>query len=147
MNDQEVVMELEEETSTMEVSRVVHGLFHWGGQSISVDSLVAKKDLIAEIVRECEVGQERQRELDHEHHRIREDQQEHQQQMMEILEKVGDQLKKVENIHSGSVPVIEGEYYTSPVSQMRVNTPSKLSTSPNLPTFLGQEPVPSMEGQ
>ena len=43
MNDQEVVMELEEETSLIKVSRVVHGLFHWGGQSISVDSLVAKK--------------------------------------------------------------------------------------------------------
>ena len=43
MNDQEVVMELEVETSMMEVSRVVHGLFHWGGQSISVDSLVVKK--------------------------------------------------------------------------------------------------------
>ena len=29
MNDQEVVMELEEETSLMEVSRGIHGLFHW----------------------------------------------------------------------------------------------------------------------
>ena len=29
----------------MEVSRAVHGLFDWGGQSISVDSLVAKKNL------------------------------------------------------------------------------------------------------
>ena len=35
MNDQEIVMELEEETSIMDVSRVIHGLFHWGGQSIS----------------------------------------------------------------------------------------------------------------
>ena len=61
MNDQEVVMELEEETSIMEVSRAIHGLFHWGGQSISVDSLMAKKDLIAKIVRECEVGWEKQR--------------------------------------------------------------------------------------
>ena len=43
MNDQEVVMELEEETSMMEVSRMIHGLFHCGGQSISVDSLVAEK--------------------------------------------------------------------------------------------------------
>ena len=43
MNEQEVVMELEEETSMMEVSRVIHGLFHWGGQSIGVDSLMAKK--------------------------------------------------------------------------------------------------------
>ena len=28
MNDQEIVMELETETSLMEVSRMVHGLFH-----------------------------------------------------------------------------------------------------------------------
>ena len=47
---------------------------------------------------------------------------------------------------SGSVPVLEGEYYTPPVSQMRVNTPSKLITPPNLPTFSGQEPVPNLEG-
>ena len=29
---------------------------------------------------------------------------------------------------------------------MRVNTPGKLITPPNLPTFSGQEPVPSTEG-
>ena len=52
MNDQEVVMELEKETSMMDVLRVIHGLFHWGGQSISVDSLVVKKDLVTEIVKE-----------------------------------------------------------------------------------------------
>ena len=77
---------------------------------------------------------------------MREDQQEHQHQMMEILEKVSDQVKKVEHICSGSVPAFEGEYYTPPVSQKRMNTLSKLSTPPNLPTFLGQEPVPSTEG-
>ena len=38
MNDQEVVMELDEEMSLMDVSRAIHGLFHWGGQSINVDS-------------------------------------------------------------------------------------------------------------
>ena len=130
----------------MEVSRAIHGLVHWGGQSISVGSLVAEKDLIDEIVKEHEVGQEKQRELEQEHRRMREDQQEHQQQMMEILEKVSDQVKKVENICSGSVPALEGEYYTPPVSQIRVNTPSKLSAPPNLPTFLGQELVPSTEG-
>ena len=61
MNDQEVVIELEEETPIMKVSKAIHGLFHGGGHYISVDSLVAKKDLITDIVRECEVGWERQR--------------------------------------------------------------------------------------
>ena len=77
---------------------------------------------------------------------MREDQQEHQQQMIEILEKLCDQVKKVENMHSGSVPALEGEYYTSPVSQMTVTTLSKLSAPLNLPIFSGQEPVPSTEG-
>ena len=61
--------------------------------------------------------------------------------MIEILEKVSDQVKKVENIHSGSMPVLEGEYHTPPVSH-----PSKLSAPLNLPIFLGQEPVPGTEG-
>ena len=74
---------------------------------------------------------------------MREDQHEYQQQMIEILEKVSDQIKKVENICSVSIPVLEGEYYTPPVSQMKVNKPGKLSISPNLPIFSGQELVPS----
>ena len=86
------------------------------------------------------------RELDRDHCRTREDQQEHQQQMIDILEKVSDQMKKVENMCRGLAPALEGEYFTPPVSQMRVNTPSKLSAPLNLPIFLGQEPVPSTEG-
>ena len=50
---------------------------------------------------------------------MREDQHECQQQMVEILEKVSDQIRKVENACNRSIPVIEGEYYTPPVSQMK----------------------------
>ena len=77
---------------------------------------------------------------------MRDDQQEHQQQMIEILEKVNDQVKRVKNMHSGSVPGLEGEYYTPPESQIGVNNSSKLCAPLNLPIFLGQEPVPSTEG-
>ena len=64
LSNQEVVMELEEEMSLMKRSRAIHGLFHWGGQSIVVDSVVVKKDSIAEIVREREIGCEKQKELE-----------------------------------------------------------------------------------
>ena len=66
--------------------------------------------------------------------------------MIEILEKVSEQVKKVENIHSGSMPALDGEYYTPPVSQVKINRVSKLSAPPNLPIFSGQEPVPNTEG-
>ena len=67
--------------------------------------------------------------------------------MMEILKKVSDQVKRVENIYSGSVPVLEGEYYTPPVSQVRVNTPSRLSAPPNLPMFWGRNQYQEPMGQ
>ena len=77
---------------------------------------------------------------------MREDQPEHQQQMIEILQKVSNQVKRIENMHNELVPALGGEYYTPPESQMRVNTSSKLSAPLNLPIFSGQEPVPSAEG-
>ena len=64
LTDQEVVIELEMETPIMEVSRAVHGLYQWAGQSISVDSLVARRDSIKEIVREQEITREKQKELE-----------------------------------------------------------------------------------
>ena len=64
LTDQEVVIELEIETPIMEVSRAVHGLYECAGKSISVDSLVARRDLIKEIVREQEITREKQKELE-----------------------------------------------------------------------------------
>ena len=107
--------------------------------NVSVDSLVARRDSIKEIMREEEITREKQKELEQEHCRIRDDQHECQQHMIEILEKVSDQIKKVENIHSGSIPALEGAYYTPPVSQIKVNKPGKLSAPPNLPIILVQD--------
>ena len=42
--------------------------------------------------------------------------------------------------------MLDGEYYTPSVSQTKVNGMNKLGDPPSLPTFLGQEPVPVMEG-
>ena len=64
LTDQEVVIELEMETPIMEVSRAVHGLYHWAGQSITVDSVVARMDSIKDIVKEREIAREKQKELE-----------------------------------------------------------------------------------
>ena len=64
LTNQEVIIELEMKTPIMEVSGEVHGLYQWAGQSISVDSLVARKDSIKEIVKEQEITREKQKELE-----------------------------------------------------------------------------------
>ena len=51
--DQEVVVEVEDQSSIVEVSRGIQGLFHWGGQAVTVDSIVAVQDSISGIVKEC----------------------------------------------------------------------------------------------
>ena len=56
--------------------------------------------------------------------------------MIEILEKVSEQVKQVENVCTESAPTLDGEYYTPPVSQMKVNGMSKLGAPPSLPIFL-----------
>ena len=66
--------------------------------------------------------------------------------MIEILKKVSDEVKKVENMCGKPIPVLEGEYPTPSVSQTGIATPGKLSAPPNLPMFSGQEQVPSTEG-
>ena len=66
LTDQEVVLEVEDQSSIIEVSRVIQGLFHWGGQAITVDSVVATQDSITEIIKEQEVQREKQKELEQE---------------------------------------------------------------------------------
>ena len=64
--NQEVVVEVEDQSSIVEVSRGIQGLFHWGGQAVTVDSIVAIQDSITEIVKEQEVQREKQKGLEQE---------------------------------------------------------------------------------
>ena len=50
--DQEVVVEVEDQSSIVEVSRGIQGLFHWRGQAVTVDCIVAVQDSISGIVKE-----------------------------------------------------------------------------------------------
>ena len=59
LTDQEVVFEIEDQSFIIEVSRVIQGLLHWGGQSITVDSVVTTQDSITEIIKEWEVQREK----------------------------------------------------------------------------------------
>ena len=64
LTDQEVILEIGDQSSIIEVSRVIQGLFHWGGQSITVDSVVATQNSITEIIKEWEIQREKQKELE-----------------------------------------------------------------------------------
>ena len=52
LTDQELVVEVEDRSSVMEVSRAMQQLFHWGGQTVTVNSIVASQNSISGIVKE-----------------------------------------------------------------------------------------------
>ena len=64
LTDQEVVLEIEDQSSIIEVSRVIQVLFHWGGQSITVDNVVATQVSITKIIKEWEIQREKHKELE-----------------------------------------------------------------------------------
>ena len=66
LTHQEVVVEVEDQSSIVEVSRAIQGLFHWGGQAVTVDSIVAIQDLITEIVKNERFRGKKQKELEQE---------------------------------------------------------------------------------
>ena len=66
LTDQEVVIEIEDQSSIVEVSRAIQGLFHCRGQAITIDSVVATQDLITEIIRERGVQRDKQKQLEQE---------------------------------------------------------------------------------
>ena len=52
LTDQEVVFEIEDQSSIIDVSRAIQGLFHLEGESITVDNVVTNQDLISKIIQE-----------------------------------------------------------------------------------------------
>ena len=52
LSNQEVMVEVEEPPSIMEVSQGVQGLCQWGAQTIKIDCIVAVPDSVPGIVRE-----------------------------------------------------------------------------------------------
>ena len=66
LTDQEVVVEVEDQSSIVEVSRGIQGLFHWGGQTVTVDSIVTVSDSMSGIVKEQEIQREKQKWLEQE---------------------------------------------------------------------------------
>ena len=61
---QEVVLEIEDQFSIIEVSRAIQGLFQWGGQSIMEESVVATQDSITEVIKEQEIQRAKPKELE-----------------------------------------------------------------------------------
>ena len=56
LTDQGVVFEIEDQSSIIEVSKAIQGLFHWRGQSTTVDSVVATQDSITKIIKHKRAG-------------------------------------------------------------------------------------------
>ena len=81
MSDWDAVIELEPGVRVGEVAQLLHGTHKWDGQPVDISCLLSTWCSIINVVQEHENGCAQLQQLEDEQHRVREEQQQHQEQL------------------------------------------------------------------
>ena len=130
------------------------------------------EDSVINVVHEWDHARQRMQRLEAEARRFQQEQQENREQMVELLQKFGTEVKKVEQLHrrveqaevipkrtsstpaKGEIENTKEEITNTPVkmesttttSSIRETGETKIAKPPQVCTFSGQDPVPKEEG-
>ena len=85
MSDRDAIIELEPEIRVGEVAQLLHGVHEWDGQLAEIGCLLSTRRSVANVVQERENGCARLEQLEDEQRRVREEQQQHQEQLAKFL--------------------------------------------------------------
>ena len=138
MNGQDVVIDFDPKVPVVEVARKVHGLILWKGMNSEISCLMSTRKSVLSIVNDREESRNLQKELQ-EQRRAKEEVGEYVGKLERLLAKFGEEVKRVKELERPILAPKEG-------SSKILVVPSKLMKPPDLPLFLGVEPVPKDEG-
>ena len=96
--DQEAIIELDESVLAVGVAQQMQGSLVWGRYVTEVTCLLSGRDSVMSVVRYRETARERLKVLEEEREATMQQQMEEKTQFMKILEKFGEEVKKVENL-------------------------------------------------
>ena len=85
MSNQDAVVELEPGVRVGDVAQLLHGTHKWDGQPVDISCLLSTQCSIINVVQECENGCAQLQQLEDEQHKVREEQQQHQEQLAKFL--------------------------------------------------------------
>ena len=153
------------------IAQALHQINEWQGIPVWVTCLMGSKNYIMQLCRERAENKEQKRVWEAEVEKMREDQQEQQEKLSELIDKVNDQAQLVGEIQqsnlaipkesiplisllqgqsvasTGSIPRIPSSLHTPTGVYTTVNPhqqqslPRKNTKNPDLPTFPGEIPL------
>ena len=98
ISDRYAIFELEPKIRAGEVAQLLHGIHEWDGQLAEIGCLLSTRRSIVNIVQERENGHPRLQQLEDEQRRVREEQQQHQEQLVTFLTQFQEEVRKVEKL-------------------------------------------------
>ena len=98
MSDRDAIIELEPKIRVGEVAQLLNGTHEWDGQLAEIGCLLSTHRSVVNIVQERENGCARLQQLEDEQRRVREEQQQHQEQLAKFLTQFQEEVQKVEKL-------------------------------------------------
>ena len=159
-------------TLVVAIAQVLHQINEWEDILVWVTCLMGSKNYIMQLCRERAENEEQKRVWEAEAEKMREDQQEQQEKLSELIDKVNDQARLVGELQqsnlaipkesaprisllqgqsvvsTGSIPRIPSSLhtptgaYSNANQHQQQNHPRKNTKNPDLPTFSGEIPTP-----
>ena len=172
MNDCDVIIQMEPETTIVYAAQVLHNARLWDGQAADITCLLSSRQSVVNVVHERDHARQQLQQLKAEIQQFQQEQQESRDQMVELLQKFGSKVKKVEELQcrvewtestpdkektvavKGEDGILSQEVLHTPLQTKSTTTMTavatqsemKISKPPQICIFSGQEPVPKEEG-
>ena len=136
MSDWDAVIELEPNVRVGEVAQLLHGTHEWDGQPVEISCSLSTRHSIINVVQECKNGHAHLQQLEDEQHRVREEQQQHQEQLAKFLVQFQEEMRKIEKLQQNQT---NDDQMT--LRAVGVEEPKSFKP-PTLPPFSGADPIP-----
>ena len=172
MNDHCAVVQMDPKNLVVHVAQALHNAQIWDGQTVEITCLLSSRQSVINVVHEWDHARQRMQRLEAEARRFQQERQENREQMVELLQKFGTEVKKVEELHrrveqaevipkrtpstpaKGEIENTKEEITNTPVkmestttmSSIRETGETKITKPPQVCTFSGQDPVLKEEG-
>ena len=141
MSDWDTVIELEPDVRVGEVAQLLHGTHEWDRQQAEINCLLFTHHSMINVMQECENGCAQLQQLEDEQHRVREEQQQHQEQLVKFLVQFQEEVHKVEKLQQTRT----AEELTTLIVAVEGIEEPKNTKLPTLPPFSGADPMPQDE--
>ena len=139
MSNWDAVIELEPGVRVGEVAQLLHGTHEWDGKPVDISCLLSTRRSVINVVQECKNGCIQLQQLEDEQRRMKEEQQQHQEQLANFLVWFQEEVRKIEKLQQNQTDDNQTTLGAGGMEEPKSFKP------PTLPPFSGADPIPKDE--